>query len=423
MSCFLCNALHKIVYLLKKDMQQLQEISNRLLNSVNTKFRRNLYNQVDWSDKLIEIQGARGVGKTTLMLQKAKEIAKNGKMVLYVSLDLSYFYKNQLFELADEFYKYGGQYLFIDEVHKYPKKHKTTDWSQEIKNIYDAIPSLYIIYSGSSILQLYQSQGDLSRRKSSYSLNGLSFREYLKFYRNLNFKSISLHEIINNHQNIANEIIEKIKILPEFDNYLKNGYYPFYIENPRKYFSRLIEVINVIIETDIPYVSNLPYETLYKLKQLLSSISTTVPYSLNLSNIASELYITDQRTLIKYLNLLEKAELINTLGANVIGNKILNKPQKIYLNNPNLMFAIDTENIQIGTVRETFFFNQLQYLYKVNYPKSGDFLINNKYTFEVGGKSKKQKQIKNIDNAFLALDSIEIGFANKIPLWLFGFLY
>ena len=336
-------------------MQQLHEISNRLLKSTSINFKRSLYNQIDWNDKLIEIKGARGVGKTTLMLQKAKEISDTGKSVLYISLDIPYFYKNQLFETAEEFFKYGGQYLFIDEVHKYPQKQKKIDWAQELKNIYDTIPDLFVIYSGSSILQLYQSQGDLSRRKSSYFLNGLSFREYLQFYKKINYKTITFKEIINNHQDISNEIIRKIKILPEFNNYLQTGYYPFYAENPEKYFERLTEVINVVIETDIPYVSEISYETLHKLKQLLSAVASTVPYSLNLSDISSKLYITDQRTLLKYFNLLEIAELINTLGAKVTGNQILSKPQKIYMNNTNLPYAIDKENIQVGTQRETFF--------------------------------------------------------------------
>ncbi len=404
-------------------MQQLHEISNRLLKSTDINFKRSLYNQIDWNDKLIEIKGARGVGKTTLMLQKAKEISDSGKSVLYISLDIPYFYKNQLFETAEEFFKYGGQYLFIDEVHKYPQKQKKIDWAQELKNIYDTIPDLFVIYSGSSILQLYQSQGDLSRRKSPYFLNGLSFREYLQFYKKINYKTITFKEIINNHQDISNEIIRKIKILPEFNNYLQTGYYPFYAENPEKYFERLTEVINVVIETDIPYVSDISYETLHKLKQLLSAVASTVPYSLNLSDISSKLYITDQRTLLKYFNLLEIAELINTLGAKVTGNQILSKPQKIYMNNTNLPYAIDKENIQVVTQRETFFLNQLRYLHKVNYPKIGDFIIDNKFTFEIGGKNKDKKQIKDIENSYLAIDNIETGFANKIPLWLFGFLY
>lgn len=404
-------------------MQQVYEISNRLIKSVKTKFYRSLYHSLNWKSRLIEIQGSRGVGKTTMMLQKAKELSKNGKSVLYISLDLPYFYKNQLLETAEQFYKYGGEYLFIDEVHKYPQKQKQTDWAQEIKNIYDTIPDMFVTYSGSSILQLYKGKGDLSRRKTSYLLNGFSFREYLQFYKKQYFEAVTLNEIINNHQKTTDKIVERIKILPEFNNYLSFGYYPFFQDNPEKYLEQLSEVINVIIETDIPYVAEISYETVHKFKQLLAAIASTVPYSLNLSNISSELFIADQRTLIKYLNLLEKAELISTLGAKVIGNKILNKPQKIYLNNTNLMYAIDKNNIQTGTLRETFFYNQLKYLHKVNYTKAGDFIVNEKFTFEIGGKNKTGKQIENINNAFLAVDNIETGFANKIPLWLFGFLY
>jgi predicted AAA+ superfamily ATPase len=404
-------------------MEQLYEISERLINRTEIDFNRSLYHSITWKDKLIEIRGARGVGKTTLMLQKAKELANSGKSVLYVSLDIPYFYSHQLFETAENFYKYGGEYLFIDEVHKYPQKQKKNDWSQELKNIYDTIPDLNLVYSGSSILQLYKGQGDLSRRKSTYSLSGLSFREYLELYKNLVFSPYSLNEMIQNHKEISSNITVKVKILPEFDRYLKYGYYPFYKESSERYFDKLSEVINVVIETDIPYVSDISFEALHKLKQLLSAVSTTVPYTLNLSNISSELYITDQRTLIKYLNLLEKAELITTLGAKAIGNKIFNKPQKIYLNNTNLMFAIDKSNIQVGNIRETFFFNQLKYLHQVNYPKKGDFIIDNSYTFEVGGKNKENSQIKEVKDAYLAIDNIEIGFANRIPLWLFGFLY
>ncbi len=272
-------------------------------------------------------------------------------------------------------------------------------------------------------MQLYKGQGDLSRRKTSYLLNGLSFREFLQFSSKIYFGHYTLSEILLKHGEISNQVITKIKVLPLFQAYLKNGYYPFYTENPANYYERLAETINVVIDTDIPKICEIAYETLHKLKQLLAAVSTTVPYAPNLSNISSELYISDQRTLIKYLNLLEKAELIATLGARAIGNKILNKPSKIYLNNTNLMYAIDSNSLQTGTIRETFFLNQVKYLHQVKYPKQGDFSVDNKYTFEIGGRNKNLEQIKDIDNSFLVLDEIETGFANRIPLWLFGFLY
>ncbi len=404
-------------------MDQLFEISHRLIQNVSTAFKRGLYFEINWNLRLIEIKGSRGVGKTTLILQKAKEAEENGKKVLYFSADLPYFYKNNLFDTADKFQKYGGEILFIDEIHKYPQKEKQNDWAQEIKNIYDALPDLQVIYSGSSILQLYQSAGDLSRRKTTYFLNGLSLREYLIYNGKIKFEKFSLHHIIENHVEIGKNISSKIKILPEFQSYLKIGYYPFYNESPESFLQRLGDIINVIIDTDIPYVSLMPQVTAYKIKQLLAAVSSTVPYTPNLSNTASELYIADQRTLIAYLNYLEKAELISTLGARAVGNKILNKPAKIYLNNSNLMYAIDKNLVNIGTLRETFFLNQVRYLFPVNYPKTSDFYVDNKYSFEVGGKSKGNSQIKDLENSFIVKDDIEIGYAHVIPLWIFGFLY
>ncbi len=404
-------------------MDQLFEISNRLIQNIRNEFKRDLYTEINWNNRLIEIKGSRGVGKTTLMLQKAKEEQINGHNVLYCSADLPFFYKNTLFDTADRFQKYGGQILFIDEVHKYPQKQKRNDWAQEIKNIYDAMPDLKVVYSGSSILQLYQSAGDLSRRKTSYLLNGLSLREYLIYNRKGGFSKLSLSDLIENHSEIATEISMQIKILPEFQVYLKNGYYPFYNESPESYSQRLGEIINVIIDTDIPYVSEITQETAHKIKQLLAAVSSTVPYAPNLSNMSSQLYIADQRTLITYLNYLEKAELITTLGARAVGNKIMNKPAKIYLNNTNLMYAIDKQSVNPDTIRETFFLNQVRYVSTVQYPKTTDFYVDNKYLVEVGGKNKGQAQLKEADCSFVAKDDIETGHANVIPLWMFGFLY
>ncbi|GAO31883.1 AAA family ATPase [Geofilum rubicundum] len=404
-------------------MQQLFEISERLVNTVNTKFYRGLYSRMDANLRLTEIRGARGTGKTTMMLQKAKQISESGKKVLYISADIPYFYKNSLFDTADTFYKYGGEYLFVDEVHKYPSKHKQNDWSREIKNIYDAFPSLKMVYSGSSILEMHQGQGDLSRRKVSYSLQGLSLREYLQLYHQIDIPSFSLDQIITDHQKLSRLVSDKIKILPVFNQYLKTGYYPFFMESMENYYPRISEVIGVVIDSDIPSVSDVSNESLHKIKQLLAAVATTVPYTPHLSNLASELYIADQRTLIKYLNLLEKADLINTLGAKVVGNKILNKPLKIYLNNTNLMFAIDLKNTQTGTLRETFFYNQVGYAHRVSYPQKGDFMVDDRYTVEVGGKNKTNKQVTGIEAAYIASDEIEVGFGNRIPLWLLGFLY
>ncbi len=401
-------------------METLFEISERLLEIVDKKFVRSLYKTINWNNRLIEIKGARGVGKTTLMLQRAVELKEN---TLYISLDNAYFYKNKLIDLCDYFYKYGGKYLFIDEVHKYPKKERDLDWSQEIKNIYDSYPELHVIYSGSSILQLYKGAGDLSRRKASYRLPELSFREYLEFNNIINYNNIKLKDVLENHKAIAQEISNKIKILPFFSNYLKHGAYPFYNEAKDKFSDRINNIVNVIIETDIPAVSDINFETVLRLKKLFSMLSTSVPFTPNLSKLAKQLFITDYRTLMKYINFLEKAELIKTLSTKSTGDRILNKPDKIFLSNTNLMYSLALNQINIGTIRETFLLNQLSYNHKVNYPKQGDFIADFKYIFEVGGKNKTNKQIANISNSYIAMDNIEIGFGNKIPLWLFGFLY
>ncbi len=403
-------------------MEQLLEISNRLISSCNLNIKRKPYYTINWLHKLIEIKGARGVGKTTLMLQKANELKTNGENVLYVSLDHFYFYRNELLQLADKFYKYGGKYLFIDEVHKYPKKEKRLDWSVEIKNMYDSYPELQLVYSGSSILQLYKGSGDLSRRKAAYHIKGLSLREYLFFEKNIEIDRITLDQLFNNHTNIANNIIKECRILPIFETYLKSGYYPFYMEGPDVYSDRINEIINVILETDIPSVSDITFETSLRLKILLSLLAQSVPFTPNLKKLTEQLYLSDYRTVLKYLNYLNKAELINILRTDRKGNQMMNKPDKIYLNNTNLSFAVAPEKTDIGTIRETFLYSQLAPEYTVNYPKQGDFKVND-YIIEVGGPNKKKNQISNEKNAFIAKDGIETGYGNVIPLWLFGFLY
>ena len=405
-------------------MQKLYEISNKLISKVKTDFKRSLYTKIDWQQRLIEITGSRGVGKTTMMLQKAKELFnKNPKAVIYISLDDAYFFNNSIIETAEQFQKYGGKYMFIDEVHKYPAKHKAYDWSAELKNIYDRYPELSITYSGSSIIELYKGHGDLSRRKSSYKLNGMSFREYLELNNTLKLPAITLQDVIDKNSIISADISNKIKILPHFKNYLSTGYYPFYNENPEQYNQRIKNIINVILEVDIPSIAEINYDTTGKIKTMLAVLSTSVPYTPNLTKLSDSLQIGDLRTMYKYFYFLEKAELITLLNSNAKANKLFQKPEKIYLNNTNLINAISPEKKETGTIRETFFLNQLKYLHEINYPKKADFIINNKYTFEIGGKNKTKKQINNIKNSYIVQDDIEIGFANKIPLWLFGLLY
>lgn len=404
-------------------MEELMSVSNRLLNDVNESFYRSLLTKIDWTQRLIEIRGSRGVGKTTLMLQKAKTVKKGGGDIIYTSLDLPYFFNNSLFDLAEEFTKFGGTHLFLDEVHRYPSKHKDSDWSLEIKNIYDAFPELKIVYSGSSILHLYNGQGDLSRRKASYLLNGLSFREYLEMNQIINHSAIKLEEILSSHQSIAEEIVRETKPLLHFKGYLKYGYYPFFNGNQEVYINQLQQVVNLIIDTDLPYVSTISHNAKQQLKRLLGAISTTAPYTPNMNNLAELVQVSDHRTLLKYLNLLDEAQLINLLKTEGKGNKQLRKPDKIFLNNTNLIDAIGLSDAVKGTERETFFYNQVGSIENVFYCSKGDFKVGSDWIFEVGGKNKGFKQITGLENGYIASDGIEVGFGKKIPLWLFGFLY
>ncbi len=405
-------------------MQEIFNYSNSIIQEVKLDFNRYLFHEINWNSRLIEILGARGVGKTTLLLQKAKMLnAVKPNRAVYLSLDDKLMYKNSLIDIAEELVKYGVEYLFLDEVHKYPPKIKGYDWSAEIKNAYDRFPALKIIYSGSSVLKIYKGHGDLSRRKSSYRLPGLSFREYLELNENLIFERMKIDELLKKHQEFSAEITKKIKIIPYFKQYLKTGYFPFYKEDPSSYYTRLNNIINVIIETDIPAVSEISFETSFKLKKLLAAIASTVPFVPNLLKLRNELYIADQRTLLKYLDFLEKAEVISVLSQEARGSKIMHKPDKIYLNNTNFLYGLNMKADEKGTIREIFFNSQLSVANKISLPKTGDFLVNDTHLFEVGGKNKTAKQIRDLKNAYLALDDIENGAFNQIPLWLFGFLY
>jgi len=405
-------------------MQEIFAYSNSLIENVNLDFKRYLYREINWNARLIEILGSRGVGKTTLMLQKAKLLnSEKSNQAVYISLDDKLMYSNSVVDVAEELIQYGVQHLFLDEVHKYPPKIKGFDWSAEIKNVYDRFPGLNIVYSGSSVLKIYKGQGDLSRRKSSYRLAGLSFREYLLLNGILDFDSFQLSDILENHQEIASSITKKIKIIPHFKEYLKTGYFPFYNEDPQNYFNRLNAILNVIIETDIPAVSEITFETSLKLKKLLAAIASAVPYVPNLVNLRQELFVTDQRTLLRYLDFLEKAEVLSTLSQKAKGSKILHKPDKIYLGNTNYFYALNLHGEEIGTLRETFFQTQLAVSHSLKIPRSGDFIANDKFIFEIGGKNKTQHQIRDLNNAYLVLDDIENSVFNQIPLWLFGFLY
>lgn len=388
----------------------------RLLDATDSHYYRYLYNEIDWNNRLLAITGARGTGKTTMMLQHIKATFKDRKKALYVSLDNIWFTGNRLSELANQFHAFGGTHLFLDEVHRYP------NWAIEIKNIYDSYPALHIAFTGSSILEIYKSNADLSRRAVSYHLYGLSFREYLNLENNTDYPVLTLEEIIENHMNIAADITSKIKILPEFKKYQEHGYYPFYKEGVKSYSMRLLNTVNTILDNDLPSVEKVEYPTILKIKKLLMIVSSLVPFVPNLTALSAEIE-TNRASIIKYLSFLQKAGLIKMLLPPGNGMSLMNKPEKIYLDNTNLIYALALSTINEGNARETFFANQCAVNHKIAASKQGDFVLDDKYIFEIGGKNKSFAQIKNIEQSYIAMDSIETGFGNKIPLWLFGFIY
>ena len=398
-------------------MEQFIEQYRNKLKYTPTAVVRSALNEIQWNSRLIGIKGARGVGKTTLLLQYIKlKLAGELDHSLYVSLDSFWFAENSLLDLADSFVKQGGKYLFLDEVHKYP------NWSQELKNIYDDHLQLKVVFTGSSLLEILNARADLSRRAIIYTMQGLSFREYLMIETGADLKAYKLEEVLTGHTALSSEVLEKVKPLAHFSNYLKSGYYPFYLEQPDVYNMRLNEIVNMMLEIELPLLRGLDVGYVTRIKQLLYIISQSVPFIPNVSKLSDKIGI-QRSTLLGYLHYLEEIKLTINLFKESGGISKLQKPLKIYLENTNLMYSIGLGEINKGNLRETFFANQIRYQHSVSYTAKADFLIDGKYIFEIGGKDKTHKQIKDLDNAFIAADDIEYGYQNKIPLWLFGFLY
>lgn len=397
-------------------LDHILEKSLRKVRDVDLTFKRALYNQIDWTDRLIIIRGARGVGKTTLMLQYIHEAQGLSEQVLYVSLDDIWFVDNRLSDVASRFIRMGGTHLFLDEVHKYP------DWSREVKNLYDDHPDLNIVLTGSSSLQLFRGKADLSRRAVSYNLHELSFREYLALKKKGVFEVITLEDLLANHRIIAAELSTGIKPIAMLREYMTLGAYPYVLENSENYHDRLLETVYTVLETDLPSVLNMDYSSSLKLKKLLYVISTSVPFKPNISELSRKIGIA-RDTLLRYLHYLKEAQLIMLLESNKKGVSYLTKPEKIYLQNTNLMVAFARDAADSGSARETFFLNQVSRTCTVLDHPVADFTVNDRFVFEVGGKNKSMRQIKNLENAWVVSDNIEIGSQNRIPLWLFGFLY
>ena len=403
-------------YQFLKIMETLITSFERLLKHTNTGFVRYLYSNVAWNNRLVGIIGAKGTGKSTLLLQHIKLHFPDTSKALYASLDNIWFTKHSLSELAEDFYNLGGTHLFLDEVHKYQS------WAMEIKNIYDSYPTLHIVFTGSSMLEIFNASVDFSRRAVVYELKGLSFREFLKYENGLELPTFELNEILKNHRSIAAEITSKVKILPELKKYLEYGYYPYYKENTETYPIQVEQSINKTLNEDFPAIENIEYATILKIKKLLGTIAEMVPFTPNITNLSAAIEI-GRHALVKYFFLLDKAGVIQCITEPNQTLQTLAKPQKVYLENTNIIHSLAFQNINVGNVRETFFANQLRTKHKVNTATNGDFTIDGNTVFEVGGKNKNSSQIKNVENAYIAADDIETGFANKIPLWLFGFLY
>ena len=400
-----------------EEYYKMLDLSRRRVRSVSLNTKRFLYGKIDWNDRLIAVTGARGTGKTTLILQYIKEtFTANPEAALYISLDNLWFETHSLDELIDMHCKNGGTHVFIDEIH-YMKQ-----WQQAVKNIYDNYPELHIVYTGSSLLKINYNSGDLSRRQIEYHLPGLSFREYLNFEGFAEMPAITLEELLAEHVQIAEQIIGEIKVIKSFSEYLTGGYYPFYKEVSSGYDLRLLQIINQILESDYPAVEPITYSTVQKIKKMLYILAQSCPQTPNMSELYQQLD-TDRNQGLKMLYILERADLLNLLSADKATLKNMSRPDKIYCDNTNLMYAL-TENTDTGTKRETFFLNQLRSAgYIVQYPKQGDFIVNKKWLFEVGGKKKSFEQIKDIPDSFLAVDDIEVGRNCRIPLWMFGLLY
>lgn len=396
-------------------MDNLKRQYLRLLKLTTTSYVRALYNQISWNARLIGIKGARGVGKTTMMLQRIKLTFPDPSKALYVSLDDIWFAGHTLIELGEKAEADGITHLFIDEVHRLP------GWERQLKNLYDFFPDIHVVFTGSSLLEIDHSIADLSRRCLMYNLPGLSFREYLEF-QGIEFKKLSLSDILYEHEKKASKIAGQTDILKKFHKYLKHGFYPFYkTETEEDYLTRVNNIVTSVIDYDIPAVENVEYATLIKAKHLLTIIASQTPSSLNAKLTAGTLGVSVNQ-LIKIFSLLERSQILRLLYYKSERNpKSMAKPQKIIFDNPSILYALG--NADKGKVRETFFASMLSNSHEIAYPKAGDLLVDNRYLFEVGGAGKSFSQIKDIPDSFVAADDIEFGFGNKIPLWLFGFLY
>ena len=395
----------------------LRKLEKRILKELSSDYRRYLFKQIDFSSQMIGVVGARGVGKTTLLLQYLEVLKKSHAP--YKSLYFSYDYPTnvdiKLIDLAEAFSKLGGEFLIIDEIHKYE------GFALDLKAIYDFYPKLKVIFTGSCAILIYNSQADLSRRAVLYYMNGLSYREFLELKLSMTLPHYNLEELLENHIEITDSLTEHFLPLEHMQEYLTYGYYPFYFRDKGQYLRQLNAVVNQTIDIDLVNLGLVKQSFTNKLKKLLLIISASNPYELNVTKVAGNVEVS-RNTLYAYLQNLDKGGLLNIVGSTKKGISKLSKPEKLYLNNTNIFYTFGTE-AKVGTIKETFFVSQLKHLYDIEVSDKGDFVVDKKYTFEVGGTSKKFKQIKDVDNSYLVIDTDSTENRHKIPLWLFGFLY
>ncbi len=389
-------------------MERLYEYMNRQLKSVNDEFHRYMYDKINWGNRMLGLVGPRGVGKTTLFLQRIKEHHSTDD-TLYVSAEHMYFANHSLYGLAEEFSKNGGKYLFIDEVHKYE------GWSRELKLMYDSLPGLHVYFTGSSVLDIEKGEADLSRRAPKYLMQGMSFREYLAVRHGVHAPCLSLADILAHKEEIPG--VEHP--LPLFKDYLRCGYYPF--GDDEQFDIELGQVIARTLEVDIPQFAGMTAATGRKLKRLMAIVSTLAPFKPNMTSLGSQIQVS-RNNVEDYLLYMEKAGMVAQLRTNAGGLGALGKTEKVYLDNTNILYNLSEGSEDIGNVRETFFFNQMRVGHKVTASKISDFEIDG-LTFEVGGKNKGQNQIAEAKHGYVVKDDIEFSYGNVIALWALGLMY
>lgn len=391
-------------------MEYFQHTHRSLLGSSKPTIKRELLKSIDWNEKLICIKGFRGVGKTTFLLDYIRKYFPDTNDVLYINLNNFYFTKRKISSFADEFAKRGGKVLVLDQIQKYP------DWSADLRKCIDEIPDLKIVFSSSPVLRIGEGNPDLEGIANINHLEGLSFREYLNHQTGNNFKFYSFDEIVKNHVQIAQEIVTQVRPLAYFNDYLKHGYFPYFMDDPNFYVNRLLKHINLALEIDVPYINQIELKYLSKLRKLLHIIAAETPFTPNVSKLASAVQ-TSRATVMNYLKYLKNAKLIHMLHSNGDDDQ-MKKPDKVYLHNTNLLYAIAPNNTNNLNLRQTFFYNQVGYKYQLKSSPVADFLVDEKYQFNIGGRKLEPES-----GIYAASDVIEIGEGNKIPLWLFGFLY